>query len=85
MAINNSQVIVTTSATQLTSSDVDGANVYLYSESDFYIGNASVTTENGFLLEKKTVFSLFVGPGEIFYGVVGGDSIVVYILMSLNQ
>ena len=85
MAIGNAQVTVTTSPTLLHAADTDGANLFLKPESAMYIGNGDVSTSNGYLLKQNISFSVFVGPGEQLYGVMGEGSTTVYVLMTLNN
>ena len=85
MAISNKQVSVTTEATLVFGADPDGARIHLRSDGDVYLGSATVTINNGMKLKKDEFLNLFVGPGELLYGIVEADTETVYVLATMNQ
>ncbi len=85
MAISNKQVTVGTEATLVFGVDPDGARVHLRSDGEVYLGASDVTVASGLKLKKDEFLNLFVGPGEILYGIVDADTETVYVLATLNQ
>jgi hypothetical protein len=87
MAITNQQVTVSTTAVALHSPDADGAQIVLTTSQNIYIGNASVSTDTGYLHNKNDApLHLDLGPGEVLYAVRAGmqDSLIT-LLMVKNQ
>ena len=90
MALSHNQVTITTSATLILAGDPDGVQVYLKASGtggnvDVYLGGASVTASNGFILDKGEYTSLFLGPNEVLYGIVAEGTGKVYYLATMNQ
>jgi hypothetical protein len=87
MAIGNGQVTVTAEAIVIIADDKDGQEVLIKNidENGVYLGDSSVTVNNGFLLEKDETIKLFLGPSEEIYGVVVEDTTVVTYLATMNQ
>ena len=87
MAIGQGHVTIQATATVIIANDVDGQEVLIKNtdENGVYLGNESVTVDNGFLLEKDETIKLFLGPGEEIYGVVVEDTTTVVYLATMNQ
>ncbi len=87
MAIAQGQVTIQATATAIISNDVDGQEVLIKNidENGVYLGDSSVTVNNGFLLEKDETIKLFLGPSEEIYGIVVEDTTTVVYLATMNQ
>jgi len=88
MAIANKQLNITNVCTAITTEDYDGCHSLIKNigENPVYLGNANVTSQTGFKLEKKETVILGLGPGEMIYGIADKDkSAMVSCLMMENQ
>lgn len=88
MAIQTNQVTVGTSATKMIEAGPNGAVAVIHAAStgvDVYIGDASVTTGDGFILEGGgSTPALPLYPGETLYAVIDSGTQVVSVL-SIHQ
>lgn len=85
MAITNSQVTISTTATYIVGNDPDGVTVVLLAGSeDVYIGDENVTIENGFELAQSEKVTLTLGPLEAIYGIVGDNTGKIYVIGTLS-
>jgi len=82
--MRSTQTSVTTTATLLVASAVVNRTVIIHplSTSDFYLGASTVTTSNGFLLEKNDVcMSVTVRANETFFANVATGTETVTCLL----
>ena len=81
----NAQVTVSTTPTLLVAADPHDQTVIIRAgSSDVYIGNAGVTTSNGFLLEHKSVVTFPLGAYEALYGVCASGTVRTEIYSVVN-
>ena len=81
----NAQIAVGTTPTLLVAADPHDQTVILHAgNSSTYIGNASVSTTNGYLMDNKDKLTLSLGAYEALYGVVTTGSHVVYVYSVVN-
>jgi hypothetical protein len=81
----NTQITVSTTATLLVAADPHDQTVILHAgNAAIYIGNASVTTSNGYLMDNKDKLTLSLGAYEALYGVVTSGTGIVYVYSVIN-
>ena len=81
----NAQVTLGTTATLLVAADPHDQTVIIRAgSSDVYIGNAGVTTSNGFLLEHKSVVTFPLGAYEALYGICASGTVLTEIYSVVN-
>ena len=81
----NAQVTVTTTPTLLVAADPHDQTVIVRAgSSDVYVGNASVSTTNGFLLEHKTIVTFPLGAYEALYGICASGTVTTDIYSVVN-
>jgi hypothetical protein len=81
----NAQVTLGTTATLLVAADPHDQTVIIRAgSSDVYIGNAGVTTSNGFLIEHKSVVTFPLGAYEALYGVCASGTVLTEIYSVVN-
>lgn len=82
MAIVNSQATVTTTSQSIVSVDNVSRDVLLHSKHTICIGNSSVTSSNGFLLDNGDKVRLTLMEGEDLWAVATTGSGTLHILVS---
>jgi hypothetical protein len=84
MALETAQVAVSTTRTELTDRPAtDPRNsVAVHCTADLYVGDASVTAANGFLVPAGTVVSLDLESSERLYGILASGTATAYVLRS---
>ena len=82
MAFSQAAVSVGTTATALVTADSDGEAVTVRNvgADDVFLGNASVTTANGFTLSADEVISFDMEGGAQLYGRVASGTVEVRVL-----
>ena len=81
----NAQVTVSTTATLLVAADPHDQTVIIRAgSSDVYVGNAGVTTSNGFLIEHKSVVTFPLGAYEALYGICASGTVLTQIYSVVN-
>jgi len=87
MAISSGQYTVSTEAKPIHTADEDGVLIIVNASHDVYIGDANVTTDNGYLHSKTDPpLQLDLGPGEVLYAVRAGEQdALVTSLRTKNQ
>lgn len=82
MAFNQAAVTVATTATLLATADADGETITVRNigEADIFLGNASVTTANGFTLSATEALSFDFEGGASLYGICATGTVAVRIL-----
>lgn len=82
--MRSTQTSVTTDATLLVAADNVNRQVYIHSLSNtaIYLGGSTVTTSNGFILEKDDGYLAVTVPiGETLYAVVATGTETVSVLL----
>jgi len=88
MAISNDQVDVTSEVVKIVHDDTDGCQAVVVNigKNSVYLGNESVTVNNGLELTKTSRIDLDLGPTEEIYGVCNsGESTTVAYLLTKNN
>jgi len=87
MAISHGQYAVSTTPVAVTPVDEDGLLVVINATQNVYLGNASVTAENGYLHTKTDPpLQLDLAPNEIVYAIrAGAQDAVVTSLRTKNR
>lgn len=75
MGISSNQVEVTSSVTKVVHDDTDGCHAVVNNVGvkTVYLGDDTVTVNNGFVLKKSTDFCIDLGPGEEIFGICATD------------
>lgn len=86
MTISNDQVSVSTSATEIETADAGAANVTVIvkntGSANVFLGDANVTTGNGYRLAIGDVLPVPLTAGEALYGIVASGSEDVHKLVT---
>ena len=82
----SSQVTVTTTATLLVAANIMDQTVWLHNLGGgaVYLGDANVTTANGYKLDNGDKMQLLVGDHEGLYGVTASGTNTVGVLKQIN-
>jgi hypothetical protein len=81
----NAQVTVSTTATLLVAADPHDQTAIIHVESGaIFIGNASVTTSNGFKLDNNNKITFPIGAYEALYAVTTSGTSVAFIYSVVN-
>ena len=81
----NAQATVTTTATLLLAADPHDQTAIIHVESGaIFVGNASVTTSNGFKLDSNNKITFPIGAYEALYAVTNTGTSTAYIYSVIN-
>jgi len=86
----SAQISVTTTATILVAATAFDQTVYLHNlaggggGNDVYIGDAGVTTANGYKLDNGDKLTLMVGDHEALYGITASSTQTIAVLKQIN-
>jgi hypothetical protein len=82
----SAQVTVTTTATLLVAANIMDQTVWLHNQGGgtVYLGDANVTTSNGYKLDTGDKMQLPVGDHEGLYGITASSSHIVAVLKQVN-
>jgi hypothetical protein len=82
----SAQVTVTTSATSLVSANIAYQTVWLHNLGGgaVYLGNANVTTSNGYKLDNGDKMQLLVGDNEGLYAIAASGTHTIAVLKQVN-
>ena len=82
----SAQVTVTTTATLLVAANIADQTVWLHNQGGaaVYLGDANVTTDNGYKLDNGDKMQLPVGDHEGLYGITASNSHIVAVLKQVN-
>ena len=82
----SAQVTVTTTATLLVAANIMDQTVWLHNQGGgaVYLGDANVTTANGYKLDNGDKMALPVGDNEGLYGVTASGTNTVCVLKQIN-
>jgi hypothetical protein len=83
---NSAQISVGTTATLLVAANIMDQTVQLHNLGGgaVYIGNASVTTSNGYKMDNTDKLQIPVGDNEALYGIVASGTNTVAVLSQVN-
>jgi hypothetical protein len=82
MAIVSSQVTVTTTRQSIVAVDNVSRDVLLHAKHTSFIGNGSVTTSNGYLLDNGDQVRLTLMEGEDLWAVTDAGTGTLHVLVS---
>ena len=81
----NRQVTIGTTATLICAADPHDQTVLVHAGNDnIYIGNASVTTSNGFRMDNKDKVTFPLGAYEALYGITSSGTVTAYVYSEVN-
>jgi hypothetical protein len=81
----NAQATVTTTATLLVAADPHDQTAIIHVESGaIFVGNASVTTSNGFKVDSNNKITFPIGAYEALYAVTNTGTSTAYIYSVVN-
>ena len=83
---NSAQISVGTTATLLVAANIMDQTVQLHNLGGgaVYLGNASVTTSNGYKMDNNDKLQIPVGDNEALYGIVASGTNTVAVLTQVN-
>ena len=83
---SSAQITVTTTATLLVAANIMDQTVQLHNLGGgaVYLGNASVTTSNGYKMDNTDKLQIPVGDNEALYGIVASGTNTVAVLTQVN-
>jgi hypothetical protein len=83
---SNAQVTVGVTATVLVAANIADQTAYLHNSGGgaVYIGDANVTTANGYKMDNGDKLTLSVGDHEGLYAVTASGTNVIYVLKQIN-